>query len=249
MQQTTIVVDNFFVESLSPTLDYIKDKDADAKIRVSTPYDSSTAKTEIILRYKEMNISVEVLHGVSQFQTLAPQPYEIIKLDSDEVIGNVNIKQDGVYDIILSTGRNVTSFPLTAPTNIHVLWSIPQYLIMTIGEVLFSVCGLDFAYTEAPRAMKSVMSAANLLTVTVGLWLYALLTAISSSSGLFEYTPSREAFTYSALMLIDTMIFFILVKRYNNLKEQVDATTPPEKPSDKETTGHENPAYEEEDPV
>ncbi len=34
---------------------------------------------------------------------------------------------------------------------VHVLWQIVQYLIMTTAEVLVSVTGLEFAYTQAPR--------------------------------------------------------------------------------------------------
>jgi proton-dependent oligopeptide transporter, POT family len=57
----------------------------------------------------------------------------------------------------------------------HIGWQLPQYLIMTSSEVLVSITALEFAYTQAPRSLKStVMSlwflctaAGNLLTATV----------------------------------------------------------------------------------
>ncbi|KAK1876521.1 Solute carrier family 15 member 1 [Dissostichus eleginoides] len=54
------------------------------------------------------------------------------------------------------------------PNIIHMAWQIPQYFLMTVGEVVFSVTGLEFAYSQAPSNMKSVLQAGWLLTVAVG---------------------------------------------------------------------------------
>jgi len=56
------------------------------------------------------------------------------------------------------------------------LWQVPQHLLLTAGELLVAVTGLELAYGQAPRAMLgSIMSlgflsivAGNLLTVAVG---------------------------------------------------------------------------------
>ncbi|XP_016093676.1 solute carrier family 15 member 1-like [Sinocyclocheilus grahami] len=54
------------------------------------------------------------------------------------------------------------------PNGIHMAWQIIQYFLMTCGEVVFSVTGLDFSYSQAPSNMKSVLQAGWLLTVAVG---------------------------------------------------------------------------------
>lgn len=37
-------------------------------------------------------------------------------------------------------------------STIHILWQAPQYFIISLGEVLFSVTGLAFAYSQvSPR--------------------------------------------------------------------------------------------------
>ena len=220
--RTTLIVDEYSLRALDPTLHYIKDKDAEAKIRITSLANIHlTINETFILNYRELNVTFTVLHGVSEFNRVAPQLYKVINLKSNEYLGDIDIRQDGVYDVLVFPGSNVSLFAMTAPTDLHVLWSIPQYLAMTIGEVLFSVSGMDFAYTEAPAAMKSVMQAANLFMITIGLWLFAILTSISESTGVFENRPSREAFSYSVLMLIDTMVFFVLVRRYyNRVREQ-----------------------------
>ena len=36
----------------------------------------------------------------------------------------------------------------------HLAWQFPQYLLLTTAEVLVSVTGLEFSYTQAPRSMR-----------------------------------------------------------------------------------------------
>lgn len=59
---------------------------------------------------------------------------------------------------------------------ISVLWQIAPYLIMTQAEVMVSITGLEFAYTQAPKKMKSTIMGFWLLTVSLGNKLTALLT-------------------------------------------------------------------------
>uniref|UniRef100_A0A3Q0SWS7 Solute carrier family 15 member 1 n=1 Tax=Amphilophus citrinellus TaxID=61819 RepID=A0A3Q0SWS7_AMPCI len=54
------------------------------------------------------------------------------------------------------------------PNSFHMAWQIPQYFLMTSGEVVFSVTGLEFSYSQAPSNMKAVLQAGWLLTVAVG---------------------------------------------------------------------------------
>ena len=41
------------------------------------------------------------------------------------------------------------------PATISILTFIPQYFVMTLSEVLVSVTGVEWAYTEAPPNMKA----------------------------------------------------------------------------------------------
>jgi POT family proton-dependent oligopeptide transporter len=61
------------------------------------------------------------------------------------------------------------------PGQVSVAWQIIPYLLLTIAEVMVSVTGLEFAYTQAPRRMKSTVMGFWLLTVTLGNVLTALL--------------------------------------------------------------------------
>lgn len=57
---------------------------------------------------------------------------------------------------------------ITPANSVHILWLVPQYVIMTMGEVMFSVTGLEFSFTQAPVSMKSVLQSVWLLTVAFG---------------------------------------------------------------------------------
>ena len=41
--------------------------------------------------------------------------------------------------------------------DVNIFLLLPQYIVITAGEVMNSVTGLEFAYTQAPKSMKSVV--------------------------------------------------------------------------------------------
>ena len=61
-------------------------------------------------------------------------------------------------------------------------WQLVQYVIITVAEVMVSVTGLEFAYTQAPKRMKSTVMGFWLLTVTVGNVLVAFLAGFEKLS-------------------------------------------------------------------
>ena len=49
------------------------------------------------------------------------------------------------------------------------MWLLPQYVVVTVGEILFSITSMEFAYSQAPPSMKSVLqvSATSQLSSTM----------------------------------------------------------------------------------
>lgn len=62
---------------------------------------------------------------------------------------------------------------------VHVAWQFFPYFLITFAEVLVSVTGLEFAYSQAPKRMKSTVMGFWLLTVALGNVLVALLAKFS----------------------------------------------------------------------
>ena len=64
--------------------------------------------------------------------------------------------------------------------NIHIAWQVIPYTIMTLAEVMISITGLEFAYTQAPKEVKSTIMGCWLLTVALGNALVGLLASLAS---------------------------------------------------------------------
>lgn len=67
---------------------------------------------------------------------------------------------------------------------ISVLWQFFPYLIMTQAEVMVSITGLEFAYTQAPRRMKSTIMGFWLLAIALGNILVAFVTQLPNLKNL-----------------------------------------------------------------
>jgi POT family proton-dependent oligopeptide transporter len=91
----------------------------------------------------------------------------------------------------------ILNMPVAAGQRISVLWQIAPYVVLTIGEIMVSITGLEFAYTQAPRIMKSVIQSFWLLTTAAANLAVALASALAFSRGtaLFFY---YAAFAYLA---------------------------------------------------
>ncbi|HYG66569.1 MAG TPA: POT family MFS transporter [Anaeromyxobacteraceae bacterium] len=89
-----------------------------------------------------------------------------------------------------------------------VLWQVPQYLLLTSGEVLVSVTGLEFSYTQAPRSMRSTIMSIWYLAVGSG----NLLTALVSK--LFFFQGAAYFWFFAALMLVAAILFALVARRY-----------------------------------
>jgi POT family proton-dependent oligopeptide transporter len=65
----------------------------------------------------------------------------------------------------------------------HAAWQLPQYVLLTAGEVLVSVTGLELAYAEAPRSMRGTIMSLGFLTVAAGNLLAALASKLLPLDG------------------------------------------------------------------
>jgi len=70
---------------------------------------------------------------------------------------------------------------LDSGVNIHVGWQLVAFVIVTFAEVMVSVTGLEFAYSQAPKRMKSVVMSLWLINVTLGDLLVVGLTRLEMS--------------------------------------------------------------------
>lgn len=93
---------------------------------------------------------------------------------------------------------------------INVMWQFFPYLIITCAEVMISITGLEFSYTQAPRSMKSAIMSIWLLTVFFG----NLITAYVSQVNFFPVASSGYFMFFAVLMGIFAVIFWYMGKNY-----------------------------------
>ncbi|XP_053624000.1 peptide transporter family 1-like isoform X2 [Plodia interpunctella] len=129
------------------------------------------------------------------------------------VLKDFYFQSGAVYTINVYEDNNGTYWAnpvmITPANTVHILWLIPQYVVMTMGEVMFSVTGLEFSFTQAPSSMKSVLQSVWLLTVAVGNLIVVLIV-----EGNFLDAQWKEFFLFAGLMLVDMLIFATLALRY-----------------------------------
>uniref|UniRef100_A0A8C4FDB1 Solute carrier family 15 member 2 n=1 Tax=Dicentrarchus labrax TaxID=13489 RepID=A0A8C4FDB1_DICLA len=92
--------------------------------------------------------------------------------------------------------------------NVHIAWQIPQYVLITTGEVMFSITGLEFSYSQAPANMKSVLQAGWLLTVAFG---NVIVLIVAEGSLLSQW---KEFLLFAGLLLGVFIIFSIMAYFY-----------------------------------
>ncbi|CAG5110947.1 Oidioi.mRNA.OKI2018_I69.chr2.g5294.t1.cds [Oikopleura dioica] len=124
--------------------------------------------------------------------------------------------------------------------DVNIFLLLPQYIVITAGEVMNSVTGLEFAYTQAPKSMKSVVQSFWLLTTCLGNIIDIFLVELK-----LHPTQSGEYFILSAIMASSTTVFILLAIFYY---EYVDPSEFDEEPPNEldEKVGEKNEAFDKE---
>ena len=60
---------------------------------------------------------------------------------------DISLLQGANYNLLL-LGETVVAHQVTPENSISMFWQLPQYFIMTMGEILFSVSTMEFCYTQ-----------------------------------------------------------------------------------------------------
>jgi proton-dependent oligopeptide transporter, POT family len=94
-------------------------------------------------------------------------------------------------------------------------WHILAYVILTLGETMVSITGLELSYTQAPNKMKSAVMAAWLFTVSLGNAFTAGVNfAILNPDGTAKMNDFQYFMFFAILMLVATAIFAVVANFY-----------------------------------
>ena len=93
-------------------------------------------------------------------------------------------------------------------------WQLPGYALLTAAEIMVSITALEFAYTQAPKRMKSVIMSLYLLSVSAG----NLVTA-GVNFAIARFNLQLEGANYylffTALAMLASVVFVFFARRYH----------------------------------
>jgi len=197
-----------------------KQEDASAKLRFIFNTGSETLETVVLRGSEEVQLqSNESYNGLAEtpYKKVAPGSYDI--LVDDIKIDEVFFLPGGVHNMVINKNKTdgtmkLNDFLLTQDNSIHMLWLLPQYFVITVGEIMLSITGLEFSYSQAPESMKSVLQAAWLLNVAFG----NLIVILIAEAKAFD-SQASEFFMFGIFMLLDMVLFSFLAYRYKYVKD------------------------------
>ncbi|KAG5683392.1 hypothetical protein PVAND_012677 [Polypedilum vanderplanki] len=96
---------------------------------------------------------------------------------------------------------------------ISMLWLIPQFAILALSENFVYISLIEFAYSETPDGMKSIMTSVVFLIIALG----NLFITVISGLKLFE-TQVYEYLFFACILFVDMIIFIVLSNNYNSNK-------------------------------
>jgi POT family proton-dependent oligopeptide transporter len=136
----------------------------------------------------------------------------------DRVFPLTALRKMGIGFLLTAASFAVTALisqALTAGERPHIVWQTPAYVLLTAGEVMVYLTGLEFSYTQAPPSMKSFVMSLYLLTVTLGNLFTALVNrVIQRPDGTSRLEGPNYYWFFCLLMLAATVLFVFVAQRY-----------------------------------
>ncbi len=109
-------------------------------------------------------------------------------------------------------------------------WQFLAYAILTLGEAMVSITGLEFSYTQAPNKMKSAVMALWLFTVSLGSAFTACVNHfIRNADGTVKMNDMQYFMFFTVLMLVAAAIFVLVAMFYQGKTYLQSQTTEDER--------------------
>jgi POT family proton-dependent oligopeptide transporter len=93
-------------------------------------------------------------------------------------------------------------------------WQLLAYVILTLGEAMVSITGLEFSYTQAPNSMKSSVMALWLLTVAAGEFFVGKFNAWDLNVDGTKKLTDYQYFTFFTIFMFAAAVVFVVVASF-----------------------------------
>jgi POT family proton-dependent oligopeptide transporter len=127
----------------------------------------------------------------------------------------------GMFITVLSFAcAALVQHALDAGQHVNVMWQFGQYFFLAAGETLVSVTALEFAYSQAPKSMKSTIMSVWFLTFSLGNLFTGIVAKINPFQGAAFF------WFFSGTTLVAAIAFAIVAKRYRSTVRAEDELPP-----------------------
>ena len=97
----------------------------------------------------------------------------------------------------------------------YIGWQILAFVVLTVAEIMVSVTHLEFAYTQAPKKLKSLVMCTYLGAVALGnVFTAAVNFLIQNKDGTVKLKGATYFFFFVAVMLVASILFVFFARFY-----------------------------------
>jgi POT family proton-dependent oligopeptide transporter len=97
----------------------------------------------------------------------------------------------------------------------NIIWQMLAFLFLTAGEVLISVTHLEFAYTQAPKSMKSLVMCTYLGSIALGnVFTSAVNFFIQKADGSLKLKGAQYFFFFAEVMFVTCLLYLVVSQFY-----------------------------------
>jgi POT family proton-dependent oligopeptide transporter len=104
-------------------------------------------------------------------------------------------------------------------------WQFCAYIFLTGAEVMVSITSIEFAYTQAPKKMKSLIQSIELLAISLGNAFAAVVNNIIKNDDGTSKLPGASYYWFFAIAMLVTAVIFIPVACWYKPKEYIQDET------------------------
>ena len=100
-------------------------------------------------------------------------------------------------------------------------WQFLAYIFLTGAEVMVSITALEFAYTQAPQKMKSLIQAVELLSISLGNVFAAVVNDVIKNDDGTSKLPGASYYWFFTIAMLITAVLFIPVAAKYKVKDYI----------------------------
>jgi proton-dependent oligopeptide transporter, POT family len=120
-------------------------------------------------------------------------------------------------------GSGFLQAQLDRGAHLNIAWQLLPYIVLEAGEVLVSATGLEFAFSQAPLSMRSVITSFWLMTISVGHFLVAAFASLNENH--IHARGAAQFYLFAAFMFVVAGVFMGCAAAYRP-PQPAGGTTP-----------------------